>query len=221
MTVALDPGPALRRAGVAPQDRAPEETRLPVADDEALLTRVARGEAEAVRECLATYGSLVWSMARRRFGATADAEDAVQEVFIALWQAAGRFDPAKGKEVQFVSVIARRRLIDRLRRKTARPETASLEVEPPVESDDTVARDDEAARARQALDQLRPDQKRCIELSMGGLSHQQIAEHTGMPLGTVKTHVRRGLQRVRDLLADAGPVPGSGSDTMQGREVTP
>jgi RNA polymerase sigma-70 factor (ECF subfamily) len=81
-----------------------------------ILVRVAAGDGTAVRACQDTFGGLVWSIARRMLGATAEAEDAVQEVFIELWRSAGRYDPERGTEVQFVATIARRRIIDRVRR---------------------------------------------------------------------------------------------------------
>ena len=84
--------------------------------NESILARVASGDANAVRECIDEFGGLVWAIARRMARTRADAEDAVQEIFIDVWKSAGRFDPAQGSEKVFVSTIARRRLIDRLRR---------------------------------------------------------------------------------------------------------
>ena len=89
--------------------------RTPSVSD-SLLNRVAAGEMAAMQECINQYGGLVWSLARRFSASAADAEDAVQEVFITLWKYASRFDESKGSETTFVSMIARRRLIDRLRR---------------------------------------------------------------------------------------------------------
>jgi RNA polymerase sigma-70 factor (ECF subfamily) len=71
---------------------------------------VGEGDTRAVAECIDRFGGLIWSLARRLSAGPADAEDAVQEVFIALWENAGRFDPEKGAEVTFVAMIARPRL---------------------------------------------------------------------------------------------------------------
>src|SRR5436190_14026687 len=84
-----------------------------------LLGRVAAGDEAAVRECLARYGGLVWSIARRF--EPSDAEDAVQEIFLDLWKSAARFDRAVASETAFVAMIARRRLIDRRRTRGRRP----------------------------------------------------------------------------------------------------
>jgi RNA polymerase sigma-70 factor (ECF subfamily) len=165
---------------------------------------VAAGEATAVEECLRAYRGLVWSLARRLAANPSDAEDAVQEVFIDLWQSAGRFDPAKASEATFVATIARRRLIDRHRRQGRQPDAGTLPDEslmPAQETPDRVELDDEAARAQAGLAQLRADERQILELSIyQGLSHRQIAAQVDLPLGTVKTHSRRGLQRLRSLL---------------------
>ena len=82
-----------------------------------VLHRVAAGDRAAVRECLARYGGLVWSLVRRSTSDAAEAEDAVQEIFVDVWQSASRFDPAVASEATFIAMIARRRLIDRARRR--------------------------------------------------------------------------------------------------------
>jgi RNA polymerase sigma-70 factor (ECF subfamily) len=133
-----------------------------------------------------------------------DAEDAVQEIFIDIWRSAGRYDEAYASEVAFVAMIARRRLIDRLRRHERQPHISSLEditVEPGVRLDEQAEVCAEAALAARAVQQLRPEQQKVLQLAVyQGLSHQEIAQATGMPLGTVKTHVRRGLIQVREAL---------------------
>lgn len=172
-----------------------------------LLERVASGDVAAVQQCVDRYGGLVWSLARRLVPRQADAEDAVQEVFIALWKSAERFDPAVAGESTFVAMIARRRLIDRQRRSARRVESAptvpieDVEVAQELSGHEGVELHDEAARAADAVTQLRPEQQKVLRLAVyEGWSHQRIADHLQMPLGTVKTHVRRGLTRVRELL---------------------
>lgn len=165
--------------------------------DVSLLRRVAEGDANAVRECIAQYGGLVWSIARRF--ELADAEDAVQEIFLDLWKSAARFDPTIASEAAFVAMIARRRLIDRRRTRRRRPTTEQL----PEVAVDQAARPDacaEAAQAARALEQLRPEQRRVLVLATYGMSHGEIAAQTGMPLGTVKAHARRGLISIRAAL---------------------
>ena len=177
-----------------------------------LLQRVGEGDTQAVAECIDRFGGLVWSLARKLIGNPAEAEDAVQEVFIGLWKNAARYDPSVGSETTFVTMIARRRLIDRWRKTSRRPNGDAADVDDlPLyavsdEHHHSVELAEEAARATEAIKQLRPVQQEVLNLAVcEGWSHQLIADRLCLPLGTVKTHVRRGLMRVRELLgADVG-----------------
>lgn len=170
---------------------------------ESVLERVAAGDQRAVQECIDAYGGLVWSLARRFFRDTAEAEDAVQEVFLSLWKTAHRFDPKVASEATFVAMVARRRLIDRLRKRTRHPETAMETTEVPMGRSEKMEMHDEARWALEAFSELGDDQQRVLRMAIHhGLSHERIAESTGMPLGTVKTHIRRGLIRVREVLEE-------------------
>ena len=97
-----------------------------------ILQRVAAGEATAVDECLAAYRGLVWSLARRSTPNLSDAEDAVQEIFIEIWRNAARFDSTLSSESNYITMIAKRRLIDRFRRRK-RLDTVSLSTETSVD----------------------------------------------------------------------------------------
>jgi RNA polymerase sigma-70 factor (ECF subfamily) len=169
-----------------------------------ILKRIALGEKAAVQECLDAYGGLVWSLARRMSPNTEEAEDAVQEIFIDIWKNAARFDDSQASETTFVAMIARRRLIDRLRKTNRRPNTDSLEdilAEPVNNRDTDIQMNVEAQEAARAMKNLRPEQRQILHLSIvQGFSHQEIADALTMPLGTVKTHARRGLLQVRELL---------------------
>lgn len=173
----------------------------------ALLTRIADGDSNAVGEFLRQHTSLVWGLARRVCRTAQDAEDAVQEIFVEVWRLAERYDPEQGSEATFLTTIARRRLIDRMRRRGRRPapdqlEDASILPAEPVR--DPVELDDDVERVREALQQLRPEQREVLELSLGqGQTHQEISASVGIPLGTVKSHARRGLIRLRALLGVA------------------
>ncbi len=140
---------------------------------------------------------------------SADAEDAVQEIFLDLWRHAKRFDPNVGSEKVFVSVLARRRLIDRTRQMQRQ-----LAVERPLEADhlsqlaasSPVEQDVEIAEARRILAQLPIPHQEAIFLSLAeGLSHGEIAIRLGWPLGTVKTVIRRGILRLKDLMGGRLP----------------
>ncbi len=171
---------------------------------EAILKRIASGDKNAVQDCMNAYGGLIWSLARRLSPNTDDAEDAVQEVFLDLWKNADRFDETLSSETTFVAMIARRRLIDRLRYSKRRISANSIEdliTEPINTNGNSLQLCVEAKEAAKALETLRPEQRQVLELSIiQGLSHQEIADATGMPLGTVKTHARRGLIQVREFL---------------------
>jgi len=175
-----------------------------------LLERIAAGDPDAVQECIECYGALVWSLARRHLRQHADAEDAVQEVFIEIWRNAGRFDPAIASEATFITMISRRRLIDRQRKLGRTSVTQSIVEEPAVgsraEQEDVDIRE-EAERARIFMSRLRADERRVLELGLlEGLTQAEIAKVADMPLGTVKTHARRGLMRLREMLgADLNP----------------
>jgi len=164
------------------------------------------GEADAVRECLALHGPLVWSMARRWLRDPAQAEDLVQEVFIQVWRSAASYDPTVASERTWIATITRRRMIDQRRKQAAAPVTEELELaagggtaeDALLES--AILRE-EATVARLAMQQLKPDQRRLLVLSVfEGLSHGEISTRTNLPLGTVKTHLRAGLARLRSLL---------------------
>lgn len=172
--------------------------------DRSILQRIADGDQSAVQDCLKAYGGLVWSLARRMMPNTDEAEDAVQEIFLDVWKNASRFEPSVASETTFVAMIARRRLIDKVRQSQRRINAGSLDdvlTEPSVRSDKTIETNVEAREAAKALDQLRPEQRQVLQLSIvHGLSHQEISDAIGMPLGTVKTHARRGILQVRDIL---------------------
>lgn len=170
----------------------------------AILERIAEGDKNAVQDCMDAYGGLVWSLARRMLANPDDAEDATQEIFIDIWKNAGRFDAAQASETTFVAMIARRRLIDRMRRTQRQPNMDSLDdilVEPSGNYHHQIQSCVEAKEAAEAMNSLRPEQRQVLMLSIfQGLSHQEIANLTGMPVGTVKTHARRGLIQIRELL---------------------
>ena len=170
----------------------------------AILQRIANGDGNAVEDCLKKYGGLVWSIARKMLRNSDDAEDAVQEIFVDIWKNAARFDESKASETTFVAMIARRRLIDKIRHSTRRISAESLDdmlLEPFTHADKDMQTGLEAEQAAEAMRNLRPEQQQVLKLSIvQGMSHQEISDATGMPLGTVKTHARRGILQVREYL---------------------
>ena len=157
-----------------------------------------------MQDCLKTYSGLVWSLSKRMLPNQNDAEDAVQDIFIDVWKNAGRFDEKQSSETTFIAMLARRRLIDRLRKSNRQPSVDSIDdvtFEPAKRADLDIHTSIEAKEAAEAVKDLRPEQQQVLYLSIcQGLSHQEIANLTKMPIGTVKTHARRGLIEVREIL---------------------
>jgi len=180
-----------------------------------LLERIANGDRAAVGLCIKNYSGLVWSLARRYIANEADAEEAVQDVFMELWSKAARFDAAKASEPTWISLIARRRLIDRLRSERRQPES-----EPLANVEQQLTRDGQAAieasaetrRVMDIIDAMNPERREVIRMSAWlGMSHAAIAERTDLPLGTVKSHLRRGLTRIREQLGINTATPTGGA----------
>ncbi|MCC6675598.1 MAG: sigma-70 family RNA polymerase sigma factor [Phycisphaerales bacterium] len=174
---------------------------------ETILQRIAGGQSGAIRECLDRYGDFVWSLAHRYLSAMGeDVDDAVQEIFIELWRSAPRFDPAIGSEPAFIATIAHRRLISRQRR-AGRRRTVPVEsiAEPAARAQlrDPAQLRDEARSAAEAFRRLSDEERHIIELSLyHGLTHERIAAHINIPVGTVKTRIRRGLIRLREFMSE-------------------
>lgn len=176
---------------------------------EPILKRVAAGDRTAVQACIDAHGALVWALARRYSPTQADAEDAVQEIFIDLWKYADRYDETRAAESTFVAMVARRRLIDRYRQRKRSSEVLSFDDTTPdavIRHDRVLEMNADAARVNKAMVTLKPDQQKVIKLAIyQGMSHQEIADATGISLGTVKTHIRRGLISLRDALGIRQP----------------
>ncbi len=159
-----------------------------------VLPRIAAGDQGAVRELITNYGGLVWSLARHFTGSHSEAEDAVQDIFIYLWQKAGMYEPSIGSEDTFVSVLTRRRLIDRWRRESRRPRHEAISDHALGASGGQVRDDSEEGIARSLFEGLSEEERLVLRLSIAfGCTHQMIASQTGIPLGTVKTLIRRSL----------------------------
>lgn len=171
---------------------------------DAYLSRVAAGDRVAMRDCIERYSRLVWSIAVRLSPSRADAEDAVQDIFVSVWQNASRFDASRASEATFITVIARRRLIDRMRRAGKAVGAGAVDFDAdamPAAEAPTLELTEEAQLARAAMSQLPADRRRVVAMSVvEGLTQEEIAAQTKMPLGTVKSHLRRGLFAVREAL---------------------
>ncbi|MCA9235301.1 MAG: sigma-70 family RNA polymerase sigma factor [Planctomycetales bacterium] len=181
------------------------------ATDEVLLQQVAGGDRRALEQLYDRYEDLTYAIAMRVLRNGADAEDTVVEVFWELWRARERFDARRGRCRTYLTMLARSRAIDRLRRRQARPELhgTAAEAPPPLAEvaspgpapDQTVRCSETKAEVAAALAGLRTDERAALELSFyAGLTHQEIAQRLDKPLGTVKSHIRRGLMSLRNAL---------------------
>ncbi len=177
-------------------------------DDWSLMQRVASGDEAAVGELYDRFSSLVFKVARQILPTRAEAEDAVQEVFIRLWQTADRYDPRRAKLVTWVMLIARRHLIDRLRRSAVRPGTSALDEDrggataPPERQafgSEWEERNDHLLKRIKELPEL---QRVVIERAyLQGYTLREVSEQLGAPLGTVKSALSRGLVRLRERIS--------------------
>ena len=186
-------------------------TTLDSIAQEPILPRVAAGESRAMHDCITRHGGLVWGVIRRSVKDSTAAEDLVQEVFTEIWKKAAFFDAAVASEATFIALVARRRAIDFLRRQGRQPDFEPLEAAGSIPASTASAPslncDPEAVKSSVAS--LPDDTRQLFRLFFDeGFTHPEIAEKTGLPLGTVKTRLRRGLITLREQLRRVGiPTP--------------
>jgi RNA polymerase sigma-70 factor (ECF subfamily) len=178
-------------------------------EDAALVKEIASGSSAALSTLYDRYGKLVYSLAFHLVSDSGAAEEITQEVFLQIWNKAGTYQVEQGKVISWLASIARHRAIDTLRRRNVRPEGHRLEWTEDEEPDlvdpggvedqvDTALR---SAAIRRALNQLPREQRSTLALAyFYDMSHQEIAETTGEPLGTIKTRIRLGMAKLRELL---------------------
>lgn len=178
--------------------------------DEVLMARLARQDIEAFESLYNRYGTLVFSTALRVLGDPDAAEDVTQEVFLRIWRHPDRYAPQRGHFVPWILSVARNGAVDavRSRGRRRRHEIDAEEPERDLPSDG--GRDDPALMAelvderqkvRRALACLPADQRRAISMAyFGGYTQQEIADLLREPLGTIKTRIRLGMQKLRLLL---------------------
>lgn len=170
-----------------------------------LMQGVAAGNPESVAKLYDRFGSLVYRMAYQALPARAEAEDAVQEVFVRLWRTAAKYDPARAALVTWVMLISRRYLVDRLRRTRSSLRTGSLDEKQTgadtaaAESEALSDRHERVASLMKHIDQL-PDLQRTVVVRayLNGQTLRQIGEELNTPLGTVKSALSRALVRLRE-----------------------
>jgi RNA polymerase sigma-70 factor (ECF subfamily) len=178
--------------------------------DEELMPLVERKDPVAFELLYDRHGGAAYSLAYRIVGDRGVAEDVTQDAFLSLWRSGAKYDRTRGSVRTWVLGVVRNRAIDVLRRDAGRAPTVALELDrlahqgAATEQTDTEALRQESAReVRGALSALPNDQLKVIELAyFGGLTHSEIAESLGMPLGTVKGRMRLGMEKIRAKLAE-------------------
>lgn len=180
-------------------------------DDIELMRRITARDEQALWALYELYGRAVYSIAYRILGNAAFAEEATQDTFLKVWKQTNRWDSEKGKLKNWLLTIAQFTAIDRLRKEKRQP---TVHPDPIEDTDESLltakneSRWQEGATLRMVVAQLPPEQAQLIDLAFfQGMSHSEIAESLQMPLGTVKTRVRTGLQRLRELWLESANSP--------------
>lgn len=182
--------------------------------EQALLVRIGRGDAQALEELYRRYATPLYSFVCRILSDRSDAADVLQECFCRVWKRAATYDPARSRPFTWVVMLMRGLCLDRLRQRTSRERglqrllEESGEPEPQSSTVENLFFAERSARVRRALDALSEIERRCIELSFfNGVPHAEIAKMLGMPLGTIKSRLRRALLRLRLVLKESNPRP--------------
>lgn len=168
-----------------------------------LMRRIVRRDQQALRELYQEYGRSVYSLTYRVLQNVVWAEEVTQDTFLKVWEQAERWDSSRGKLKNWLLTIAHYSAIDRLRKERRQPVLHDEEINEELAGNSSGWQDGSALHM--LVEQLPPEQARLIELAFfEGLSHSQIASRTELPLGTVKTRLRTGLHRLRDLWNESG-----------------
>ena len=176
--------------------------RNPMPSDLALVAAIRSGNQEAMAALYDRYSSVVYPVALRVLQNTSAAEDVLQDIFLQLWRNPAAFDASRGNMAAWLAVIARHRAIDALRRRKPEDdfENVVLSVQPDLALDADRAR--AMTKVREAFDAMSPSQRSALEMAyFEGLTHAEIAQKTGEPLGTIKTRIRTALLSLRKVLA--------------------
>jgi RNA polymerase sigma-70 factor (ECF subfamily) len=182
-------------------------------DDQALMAAIAAADSSALGALYDRHAAALLAICLRLLRDRGEAEDVLVEVFWEIWDRAQRYEPKRASPLAYLATVARSRALDRLRRRrhegrvrVAAQDLATLASQSSGSADaggplaDTLA-SEQRRRVRLALDALAPAQRQVVELSfLDGLSHSEIAEQLGTPLGTVKTWIQKGLVQLRDAL---------------------
>jgi RNA polymerase sigma-70 factor (ECF subfamily) len=180
-------------------------------DDAELIRLVIDAQPVALGHLYDRYGRLVFSLAFQVIGDSAAAEEITQEVFLQVWNKASTYQPDQGKVVTWLISVARHRAIDALRRKGARPEGHAADLDgdnenelvDPAGVEDQVMHSQRSLAVRKAIASLPHDQRLALSMAyFKGMTHQEVADAIGEPLGTIKTRIRLAMIKLRQLLEE-------------------
>jgi RNA polymerase sigma-70 factor (ECF subfamily) len=172
----------------------------------AAMVRLADGDSDALEEIYAATRVKLYGICLRILGDTKEAEDALQDVYVNLWQRADRYDPTRASPISWLATFARNRAVDRLRVGRVRGGAVGIEEAAPLPDETPLADDllmdaERAARVHTCLETLDDNAATHIRAAFfEGYTYAQLAERAGVPLGTMKSWIRRGLIRLRECL---------------------
>ena len=171
-------------------------------DDMQLVARVRAGDQQALSELYDRYSKVVYGVALRILHDTGAAEDLLQDIFLQLWRKPDAFDSSRGSLAAWLAVIARHRSIDRLRQRRPETDLEDCVIVSATDLGNETERSLVIEKVRVVMNEMGPDQRTAMEMAFfQGLTHTEIAEKTGEPLGTIKTRIRSGLQMLRTRFA--------------------
>ena len=171
---------------------------LSTQDDAALLLLVQKGDEYAMASLFDRYSKIVYSVALRVLRDPASAEDVLQEIFMQIWRNPDCFIATRGSLGGWLAVVSRNRAIDALRRKRPTEQVDDMALASPYNLADEAERNSMMEKARSVIHLLPTEQRKALEMAFfDGLTHSEIAEMTGDPLGTVKTRIRSALMTLR------------------------
>ncbi len=182
----------------------------PNPDDVSLLTRISQGDQAALSALYDRYAKIIYAFAFKSLRSVEESEEVVMDVFAQVWRIGDRYDAQKGRVDTWLFTIARSRILDRVRKlqRTQGATTFSidaLEIQPKADSVDLFEEAfiaERRSRMMAAMKTLPDEQRFVLELAYyQGLSHSQIAAQTGISLGTVKTRIRLGLNKLKSIVA--------------------
>ena len=182
----------------------------PNTDDVSLLTRIAQSDQAALSALYDRYAKIIYAFALKSLRSVEESEEVVMDVFAQVWRIGDRYDAQKGRVDTWLFTIARSRILDRVRKlqRTQGATTFSidaLEIQPKADSVDLFEEAfiaERRSRMMAAMKMLPDEQRFVLELAYyQGLSHSQIAAQTGISLGTIKTRIRLGLNKLKSILA--------------------